>query len=309
MAKFKETYLPTIGAKHARGVEDSIKVFERHMKPEIVRKALTTANMDDFKVLRQLDGGRKTEFLSPATVNKDLRNLRVLCNTAKRWRFITDEVDFKMLPESAHEPRFMTERQFRRVVKSVKFARHPKLDYCSTEDLWRGLLGFAVMTGWRLGQCLSLNWGNVDLDTGQIFSEAKKNKGRRDIRAELHPSLVKLLMPLYQDDPTAPVFPVTNRRGLYDDMHRMQEQSGVLPPYNDEDDYQPYFGFHDLRRSFATWNAENLDLFELQHLMQHRSLSTTRKYAAMSPKRRSVAATKIIAPDMDGEVESEGDEK
>jgi integrase len=45
-----------------------------------------------------------------------------------------------------------------------------------------------------------------------------------------------------------------------------------------------WYGFHDIRRGFATANAENLDLFELQGLMQHKSLATTKLYVNMAEK-------------------------
>lgn len=39
-----------------------------------------------------------------------------------------------------------------------------------------------------------------------------------------------------------------------------------------------WYGFHDLRQGFATVNAASMNLFELQSLMQHRSLTTTQGY-------------------------------
>ena len=43
-----------------------------------------------------------------------------------------------------------------------------------------------------------------------------------------------------------------------------------------------WYGFHDLRRGFATVNAASMNLFELQGLMQHKSLETTRGYVNMA---------------------------
>lgn len=54
-------------------------------------------------------------------------------------------------------------------------------------------------------------------------------------------------------------------------------------------------GFHDLRRGYATANAEHMDLFELQKLMQHRSLETTRGYANMAGKLKK-AIKKVHVP-------------
>jgi len=42
------------------------------------------------------------------------------------------------------------------------------------------------------------------------------------------------------------------------------------------------YGFHDLRRAFATMNASRLTADALQHLMQHKSYATTQKYINMA---------------------------
>ena len=43
-----------------------------------------------------------------------------------------------------------------------------------------------------------------------------------------------------------------------------------------------WYGFLDLRRGFATANAASMNLFELQGLMQHKSLETTKGYVSMA---------------------------
>ena len=55
------------------------------------------------------------------------------------------------------------------------------------------------------------------------------------------------------------------------------------------------YGFHDLRRGFATMNADSMDLFELQGLMQHKSLETTKLYVNMT-KRRAKPVSNLYVP-------------
>ena len=57
-----------------------------------------------------------------------------------------------------------------------------------------------------------------------------------------------------------------------------------------------WYGFQNLRRGFATENAAEMDLFELQQLMQHKSLETTKLYIGMAKKlNRAVEPLKVPA--------------
>jgi len=57
------------------------------------------------------------------------------------------------------------------------------------------------------------------------------------------------------------------------------------------------YGFHDLRRAFATVNAERLKEDELQKLMRHRSYLTTKRYVNIS-KRLTAAVASLHVPDV-----------
>ena len=66
----------------------------------------------------------------------------------------------------------------------------------------------------------------------------------------------------------------TNRRTIWDQFGKIQEGAkladGKPLPRGGKGGYR--YGFHDLRRGFATQNAAGMDLFQLQALMQHKSL-------------------------------------
>ena len=57
------------------------------------------------------------------------------------------------------------------------------------------------------------------------------------------------------------------------------------------------YGFHDLRRAFATANAETLSADALQRLMQHKSYLTTQRYINMAHQVKQ-AAEKLHVPDV-----------
>ncbi|GAB4159918.1 MAG: hypothetical protein Tsb009_37230 [Planctomycetaceae bacterium] len=152
------------------------------------------------------------------------------------------------------------------------------------------------MTGWRIGQILSLKWEDVDLDEGTAVSLAEDNKGKRDIRIPLHPAIVGHLKNL-KSSFNSHVFPWNHHMRTLWVHFRDIQTAATLPdgsPLPKAGKNGHWYGFHDLRRGFATANAESMDLFELQQLMQHRSLETTKLYVGMSQKlKNAVSALKV----------------
>jgi integrase len=63
-----------------------------------------------------------------------------------------------------------------------------------------------------------------------------------------------------------------HERTLWVEFHAIQKAAGVAAGY----------GFHDLRRAFATCNADRLTGDALQALMRHKSYSTTQRYINMA---------------------------
>ena len=133
---------------------------------------------------------------------------------------------------------------------------------------------------------------DVDLDAAVAVSRAEDNKGRRDVEIPLHPVIAEHLQKLAASFGSH-VFPWSNgRRTLWTQFWRIQEASGI-PKCGK----QGWYGFHDLRRGFATQNAGEMDLFELQALMQHKSLETTRGYVSMA-NRLNKAVEGLYVPDV-----------
>src|SRR5262249_26139425 len=143
-------------------------------------------------------------------------------------------------------------------------------------DWWRALLVTGYMTGWRIGQLLGLRREDVDLVKGMATSAAADNKGKRDVRIPLHPIVVQHLEKLAGVSPM--MFTGTHHyRQLFKAFNRLQDAAGVRPKGGKQ-----HYGFHDLRRAFATMNADNLTPDALQALMQHRDYQTTQRYINMA---------------------------
>ena len=72
---------------------------------------------------------------------------------------------------------------------------------------------------------------------------------------------------------------------LYTEFARIQEAAELRLPCGKEHKHTRHchvYGFHDLRRAFATQNAPRLTADTLQKLMRHKSYATTQRYINMA---------------------------
>lgn len=244
----------------------AIKRFEKIIQPTFVG-IITEKDIEKFIAHRRQEPGRNEDTLSPATINKDLRYLKTMLKTTHEWGYHDKLIGIKLLREPERVKPFVSPEEFSRIYR-----------HCP-DDWWRGFLLFGFMTGWRLTQILSLKWKDVDLERGDILSDADDNKGKRDVLLPLHGILREALQRLPQEEPA--VFPHKgDETRLYAPFAKIQQAAGIRP--RNKRKAGRWYTFHDLRRGFATANAEHLDLFELQKLMQHKDITTTQKYVAMA---------------------------
>ena len=117
---------------------------------------------------------------------------------------------------------------------------------------------------------------------------AKDNKGKRDVKIPLHPIVVDHLRKLKSFSPL--VFPTNrSRRVLFSDLQEIQKAAGIKLTGP-----KSLYGFHDLRRAFATMNADNLTPDALQALMQHKDYQTTQRYISMARQLNPAVANLFV---------------
>jgi integrase len=277
----------------------SLGHFARLVKPVRVY-ALDASHIDDFAAKRRKEPGRKGgETLSPATLNKDLRHVRAALNVAVEWGYLTKAPRFRMERTARRIPRYVTPEHFALIYDAAGAARLPRdLPYLAA-DWWRGILLFAYMTGWRVGDLLGLRRADVDLERGYAITRAEVAKADRDDMVKLHPVLVEHLAGLAAFDPM--MFPWHhNRRTLDDELDRLQAAAGIKLPCakaHEHTDACHVYSWHDFRRAFATLNAGKLGPDALQALMRHKSYATTQVYISLA-RQVDEAVNKIHVPEV-----------
>ena len=284
-SEYESKIVSRFEGKSKQAIMDTLKVFERVAKPKTVQ-AITTELVDDFATKRLAEKGIRKRTLSPATVNKDLRYVRSMMRIAHEWGLVVKVPKFRFLKTAKKMPTFVPPEHFTAIYKACDAASLPNdVPNVSAGDWWRALIVLAYMTGWRVGQIVSLKWSDIDLDKGTALTRAEVagNKGNRDERIPLHPIAVTHLRRLAGSFDER-VFPWSKQyRKLWPIFEEIQRNATLadgtpLP----ECGKNGWYGFHDFRRAFATLNAQQMDLFELQGLMQHKSLDTTRQYVNMA---------------------------
>ncbi len=270
----------------------AINHFERIAKP-VKMQSITSKTIANYVAARRFEkkyrNSEGSPLVSPATVNKELRTLRAILRKAVRWGFLAKPPEIDFLREPGKLAVYVTPEHFAKLYVACDKARWPEQQPYPAADWWRGLLTMAYMTGWRIGSLLALRWEDVDLDAATAISRATDNKGKRDQKIPLHPLVVEHLAKLKSFSPL--MFSWDHSRpSLFAQYRAIQNAAKVKPEGS-----KAHYGFHDLRRAFATMNAANLTPDALQHLMQHRDYQTTQRYINMA-RQLNPAVQKLYVP-------------
>lgn len=311
--EFREKYDSEIVSRLAPrsqvSIKNSLAHFERVACPSIISK-ISDEMIDKFITARLLERGKKKgSHVSAASVNCDLRNIKAALRTAKRWKYLQEIPEFRFQREPKKIVSYVTPEHFAAIYLACKKAKFPNdLPNVTAETWWQSLLAVGYMTGWRIGEILAMRKEDFSPDEGTAIMRIEDTKGKREELVPLHPIVVEHLRRVMTFDPY--LFPWNHdRRTLDVEFHRIQaaarfkdekgeEQSIYLPcrEKHEHTDACHRYGFHDLRRAFATRN-ESLSVNDLQGLMRHKSYQTTQRYINMTNRLRE-AVDSIKVPDV-----------
>lgn len=295
--EYERTVLAAAGARTKADTLHALAQFERLIKPKYMR-TISSRTIAEFVAKRQQERGLKKESrVSPATINKELRHLRAVIRKAAKWDFLTKAPEFDFLREPEKLPTYVTPEHFLKLYDACDSMDKPVGLAFPASDWWRGLLMFASMTGWRISSILAMRWEDVDLEAGKVVSRFEENKGRRDQSIPLHSIALEHLRKLASFHPRVFSWP-HGRRQLFEAFNRLQNEAGVRPEGRKEN-----YGFHDLRRAFATMNADRLTPDALQSLMQHRDYQTTQRYIAIA-RQLNPAVANLFVPMVNSRIEA-----
>lgn len=301
LADFRRDRSAGIKPKTVEGYLATAAQYERICQPKTAAD-FTGRLLSKYVSARMKETG-KFGKVSVATINRELRNIKVLARTAAAWKLLREIPDFPRLKEPEVDPSFISINELVEMLSACGAATVPNLPNVATAEWWQALLLFGFTTGWRLSELLALTWG--DVADGYAITRAD-NKGRKESRTAISDDVLAAIQKIRTFAPE--VFPWPHHeRQLYSHFRAIQEAAGVnktCRKIHEHTDSCRYYGFHDLRRGFASENASKLNAAQLQNLMRHKSYTTTMRYINMAKQAdRDEVLSRISVPKVGGGVD------
>jgi integrase len=221
------------------------------------------------KLIYEYKNRRRSESASPCTINRELALMKHAFNLAVReWEWITENpvIRVSMEKEPPSRDRWLTYEEEEALL--------------SASPQWlKEIITFAVETGCRREEILSLTWKDVDIFKKVVIIFAKKTGDRRTI-----PLTAKAFDVLKLKEKARTkrgsikredfVFPHPGRQRVNFHTLRWAFEKAIEKAQIED------FRFHDLRHTFASRLAQQgVDPYTIQKLMGHKTFTTTQRYA------------------------------
>jgi len=245
--------------------------------PHLTGKTLDVITVTDVEAYRtQRVSGKKG--VSQRTADADLSRLKRLFSLCQTWGLCETN---PVKSVKFFNPECMRERFISTEEEALLIEHAPR-------DL-RNCITFAVNTGLRLREMLTLTWGQVDLKRGLVTVSADVAKNKKTRHVPLNDSAKAVLESLPRNiDPNALVFPKyggevfgkrsKDARSFYKAWQKTRDAAIA-----DELDGHELC-WHTLRHTFASRLViAGVPLNAVQQLMGHRSIQMVMRYAHLAP--------------------------
>jgi integrase len=234
------------------------------------------------KLISEYKDRRRAEKVTEGTLAKELQLLRNALNIAMReWEWIEATPFLKVkieTPKNAKE-RYLTQAEEKKL-----------LDSCP--DWLKEIVAFAINTGMRRNEILTLKWPQVDLDHRVITLLITKNKEKRGI--PLNERVFQLLKgKMSRRKNSGYVFPskVGNQispNNLERAFRKARTSAGLMD-----------VRIHDLRHTAASRMAQaGIDIYKVGTILGHKDVRMTKRYAHLNVEclREGVNALMTVEP-------------
>ena len=263
MDRFMKDYAPTVSLNTQEGYKYYLKNLKRFFgNPGLM--SITPKVVAKYKLYRRDNG------TSPSTVNRELYMLSKAFNLAvKEWEWLKDNPVSRVQKERENNEvdRWLTENEERRLLGN-------------SPNWLREIIVFALNTGLRQDELLSLEWNRVNLLRKTILIQKTKNNKPNTL--PLNSIALNVIMQKYEG----------KVRSLKSDLVFISKSGTKICKRNLirafaqalEKAEIKNFTFHCLRHTFATRLAQNgVDIYKIAKLLNHKDLKNTQRYSHHCP--------------------------
>jgi integrase len=255
--RFMKEHAPKVSINTQRSYTFSLKHLTPYFR-ETNLTSITPKMISRYKVLR------KDEGTAPASINRELAMISKAFNLAvKEWEWLKDNPVSRVSKEKENNERdrWLTEDEERRLIEN------------SPE--WLGeIIVFALNTGLRQGELISLEWSRVNIFNKTILIDITKNGEQRTVPLNKHALNV--------------IEKRLKTKSLKNDYVFLNRYGGKVNPFSLGHTFRKSlekaeiinFRFHDLRHCAATrMSQRGVDLYKISKLLGHKDIKMTQRYA------------------------------
>jgi integrase len=252
--------------------------------------AIKTPEIEEYKAKKLKEG------LAPKYINNQLTVLRKMLNLAAEWG------------ELEHPPRLRALRVDPSEVRFLTFEEEPHFLAAAYAE-WRPMVHTALKTGLRLGELLALRWEDIDLVSGRLIvrrslwhNKEGSPKGGRTREVPLGDDAIATLKAHRASSFMKSPYVFCDAAGNRLSHKRV---SNLVPRICKKAGLAQRLTMHDLRHSFASHLVmRGVTLKAVQELLGHASITTTMRYAHLSPnvKRDAVKLLDVKPVASDGDM-------
>ncbi|WP_337944431.1 site-specific integrase [Xenorhabdus khoisanae] len=265
-------------AEHQAGFTNK-QIYARHFL--FIFKGRMIASITNEEIANSLPmyNPKTKRKLANATQNRYRAFIMRAFALANKMGWFSKQQHVSRLSEPKVRVRWIERHQARLLVDNLKY------------DWMKKLVAFALLTGARKGEILSLTWRNVDINRKIAVITAENAKSGKARAIPLNEEAVSILRELPRDGEF--VFSSNGKRRTQmsrTDFDRALIKSGI-----------DNFRFHDLRHTWASWHVQDgTPLMVLKEMGGWEKLEMVNKYAHLSGEhlaKYSGAVTFLAQPD------------
>lgn len=218
-------------------------------------------------------GSKVQRPTSQTTKNRYIATVRALLNMCEKMEWLDRAPVLSNYREPALRIRFLTRPQARHFIAAL------------SQDWMRDICRFALATGMRSAEILTLTWEKVDLKraTAWVSADASKSGAARSV-----PLNAEALDVLKSRPKGVAVFTRTTGIPVKQVDARILERAFAAAGVEN-------FRFHDLRHTWASWHVQSgTPLFVLKELGGWKTLEMVKKYAHLAPEHLAQYANAVM---------------